>query len=118
MVWELPAGHSDGQDALTAAQRELLEEDGLISNDWTKLGRLYQAIGTGSMPLDIYLACNAKQSQDSTPDETELIEERRFFSIAEIDSMIQNGELINAADIGAFQLAKLHGLNNKEKNNG
>lgn len=109
-IWELPAGHSDGQDPLVAAARELLEEDALESTTWTKLGRLYQAIGTARMPLDVCMARDVKPVKQHPQEDVEQIEERQFFSLSEIDSMVKNGELINASDIGAIQLAKLQGI--------
>lgn len=38
--WGFPAGYLEpGEDPLTAAQRELNEETGLVSNEWGELGR-------------------------------------------------------------------------------
>src|SRR3954451_1709108 len=37
---EIPAGNSDGEDPLEAAKRELREETGHVSDDWSLLGRL------------------------------------------------------------------------------
>lgn len=107
-IWELPAGHSDGQAPLEAAARELQEEDGLQSDEWQLLGRMYQATGTSNMPIDVCLAQNVRSSGVAANEDGELIEERRFFSPAGIDTMVRNGDLINASDIGAIHMAMLH----------
>lgn len=106
-IWELPAGHSEGQEPVEAAKRELLEETGLASSHWANLGRFYQSIGTANMPLFICLARDVQRK--GTPTETiEQVEEQRFVSFNEIEAMIERGEIINAADLGALYLAKLH----------
>jgi 8-oxo-dGDP phosphatase len=108
-MWEIPAGLSDGQDALTAAKRELMEETGLQSDDWTELGVLYQATGMGKMPFTAFLARNV-QPAEGERDKDEPITNQRFFSLGEIEKMAQNGELAESAPLAALYLAKLHGL--------
>lgn len=43
--WELPGGGGDGEDLLTASQRELEEETGIIAQSWNKLGEAYVCNG-------------------------------------------------------------------------
>ncbi len=108
-MWEIPAGHSDGQDTLEAAQRELLEETGLKSDDWINLGTLYQANGIGNIPLNAFLARNVRTvSAERDPDEQ--ITNQRFFDLQEIEKMIKTGKFIESAHIACLYLAKLHGL--------
>jgi 8-oxo-dGTP pyrophosphatase MutT (NUDIX family) len=114
-IWELPAGHSDGQEPLVAARRELLEEDGMESEDWTNLGRTYQAIGTTNAPMDVCLARNVRTVKEAAAEDDELIVERRFFAPSEIDDMIKHGEIINIADMGAIHMALIHGLTKEAK---
>lgn len=109
-IWELPAGHSEGRDILEAAQRELREEDGYESDAWTDLGLFYQATGVGRMPLRVCLAQNVKPVKGYHPEDGELILERRFIRLPDVEQMIMSGELINATSIGALYIAKLHGL--------
>jgi 8-oxo-dGTP pyrophosphatase MutT (NUDIX family) len=109
-LWELPAGHSDGQPAIVAASRELQEEDGLTSHDWALLGRLYQATGIGNLPIDVCLARDVQATGATNLEDGEQIEERQFFTMSEIDTMIQSGEFINATAIGAIYMASVCGL--------
>ncbi len=113
-AWEIPAGHSDGQDLLQAARRELLEETGLASDEWVKLGTLYQACGIGNIPFTAFLARNVKHVSDER-DEDEEITEQTFLEVTEIDKMLITGEAIESAHVAAIYLAKIHGLIKKEK---
>lgn len=108
-MWELPAGHSDGEDPLIAAKRELLEESGLASDDWTNLGTLYQANGIGNIPFVAFLARNARHATNKR-DTAEDITSQRFFTMKEIEGMARRGEFIESAHLATLYLAKLHGL--------
>jgi len=108
-VWELPAGHSDGQDLLVAAKRELLEETGLASDDWTDLGSFYIASGIANAEQRYFLARNVCPA-DGERDEDEQITEQSFFTIAQIEAMLKAGDIqMHAVPIGVY-LAKLHGI--------
>ncbi|HEX9153681.1 MAG TPA: NUDIX hydrolase [Candidatus Saccharimonadales bacterium] len=107
-MWELPAGHSEGQDYLEAARRELLEETGLASDDWTHLGRFYQAVGVANFPLEAYLARNVRETTKER-DNLENILEQKFVSFEEIESMALDGSFDNSTMLGLLYLAKLRG---------
>ncbi|MET1033441.1 MAG: NUDIX hydrolase [Candidatus Saccharimonadales bacterium] len=109
-LWEIPAGMMDeGEEAIDAAKRELMEEAGLISDDWIALGRIYQIVGTGNVPLEAFLARNTSDAGKAT-DEDEDIEKHTFKSLADIETMISKGELVDGAVIAALYMAKLRGL--------
>lgn len=107
-MWEIPAGHSEGQDLLQAAKRELLEEAGLSSNNWTKLGTLYQANGIGNIPFTAFLAKDVKSTGKAHGQQEEGITDQRFMSLDEIESMAQKGEFVESAHLASIYLAKLH----------
>lgn len=108
-MWEVPAGYTDGQDALTAAKRELMEEAGLVSDDWTELGTLYQASGIGYIPFTALLARNVQLAKGER-DKDEDISNQTFFDLAKVEDMAKNGELAESAHLACIYLAKLHGL--------
>jgi 8-oxo-dGTP pyrophosphatase MutT (NUDIX family) len=108
-VWEIPAGHSDGQDLLVAAKRELQEETGLASDDWEDLGMFYIAPGVANIQQKYFLARNVRPIEGER-DEDEEITEQRFFTIEEIEAMLASNEINSyMAPIGVY-LAKIHGL--------
>jgi len=108
-LWELPAGHSDGEEPLTAAKRELLEEAGLASDDWVHLGRLYQVAGIGDAPLEAFWAKNAKKVTNEL-DELEDIGEQKFMDTAEIEDIARRGDT-DSPVLAVLYLAKIHGYN-------
>jgi 8-oxo-dGTP pyrophosphatase MutT (NUDIX family) len=53
---EVPAGGTDGEDPLVAAQRELREETGHVAAEWQRLGDVYSLNGVSDAPGHVYLA--------------------------------------------------------------
>jgi ADP-ribose pyrophosphatase len=92
-----------------AAKRELLEETGLVSNDWTSLGTLYQAVGIGNIPFEIFIARNVTRKSDER-DKDEQITNQQFMSVEAIETLVRTGAFQNSPVLAALYLAKLHGL--------
>lgn len=90
--WELPAGHTDGQPALEAAKRELLEETGLTSESWHHLGRLNLAAGIADIKHDLFLAKNATMTTDERDEEEDIVHQG-FYAPEEVRRMLHEGEI-------------------------
>lgn len=106
IVIEFAAGAIDkDEDPLSASKRELREEAGYTSDDWQKLGDLYNDPSKVRGKIEVFLALNAKKTHAQSFDENENIEVL-LKSSAEIERMIVSGEIWVTGIIGAFYLAK------------
>ena len=107
IIIELPAGYmEDGEDPLEAAKRELKEETGYESDNWSKLGYFIKSAGkTVGGNIHLYLAKNAKKTSDQHLDDTEDIEiiEKPF---REALAMAKSGELHVIDTVLALLLAE------------
>ena len=60
--WQILGGYIDpGEDALTAAKRELMEETGLESHDWTPLGTFIVDANRRASEGTFFIAKNCKK---------------------------------------------------------
>lgn len=102
-LWELPAGRVDpGESVLRAAKRELREETGFSAKKWSKLVSYWASPGFLAEKMTIYVA------QDLTPGAAQPMEderiETRWFSLPEIERLIDSGHIIDGKTIIAAGL--------------
>jgi ADP-ribose pyrophosphatase len=104
-LWELPAGRLDeGETALKAARRELLEETGYRARRWRKLVSFYPSPGYVSERMTIYLATGLVEG-DAAPMGDERIQ-CRWFTARELDNWIRSGKITDGKTIVAFLIWK------------
>ncbi len=103
---EIPAGALDSpdEDPFYAGKRELREETGYISEDFTFLCRFYSSIGIFDEIINIYLAKELIETEQDL-DEHEEVEIYRY-TLEELISMIFTGEIIDAKTILAILMYK------------
>jgi ADP-ribose pyrophosphatase len=105
IVYEIPAGVLDGDEAPeTGAQRELQEETGLRAGKITPLcQRFFVSPGISTEWIQVFLAEGLSEAP-LDPDEDEDIETVRV-SLAEALRMVERGELCDAKSITGILLA-------------
>ncbi|MDN5342132.1 MULTISPECIES: NUDIX domain-containing protein [Oceanotoga] len=106
---EIPAGKFDSpeEDPIECGKRELEEETGYISENWTYLGYIYTTPGFSNEIIHLYLAKNLRKTHQHT-DEDEFIEIIEM-NLDEFEELIKNGEINDAKTIAAYTRAKLLG---------
>lgn len=95
----------EGEDPLTSAKRELLEETGCQSEDWIPLGSFYLDPASCTTIMHLFLARNAKKVQDLDLDPDEYLE---CFSIplTELEKMIEEGSVNDVNTVLAMERAR------------
>nr|WP_201469549.1 NUDIX hydrolase [Microbacterium hydrocarbonoxydans] len=103
---EVPAGGSDGEDPLAAAQRELLEETGFIAGDWRPLGSMNALNGIARAPEHVFLARSLTPADDSTHTRAEEgIDAVTWVPFSDVLGMIADGRITDGETVAAIAYA-------------
>ncbi len=97
-------GMSDSEDALAAAKRELLEETGYMSSEWTHLLTIPSNASISDNYAHIYMAKNCRMAARQHLDETEFLHVE-LHTPQEIQELIRTGRFQQAVHVMAWLLA-------------
>jgi len=111
---EIPAGGTDGEEPLLAAQRELREETGLEADSWRDLGEYWSLIGVAAAPGRVFLATGLRRA-DGVAAEAAAEAAAREEGITEVltvpwddvMTMAGSGEISDSETLGALLRAAL-----------
>ncbi len=95
---------SDSEDALAAAKRELLEETGYMSSEWTHLLTIPSNASISDNYAHIYMAKNCRMAARQHLDETEFLHVE-LHTPQEIQELIRTGRFQQAVHVMAWLLA-------------
>jgi ADP-ribose pyrophosphatase len=94
-----------GEDALTAAKRELAEETGYESDEWSHLLTVPSNATMSDNYAYIFMAKNCRKVANLSLDETEFLNVE-LYSADEIEDMIASGNFQQAMHILAWMLSR------------
>lgn len=104
--WEIPEGGCPlGEDKLSAAQRELVEETGLKAKHWQQILDLRLSNSVTNEAATIYVATGLSQHEAIPEDTEELVVKKVPFE--EALSMVKRGEITDAMSVSALLQTKL-----------
>jgi 8-oxo-dGTP pyrophosphatase MutT (NUDIX family) len=104
--WEFPQGTAPGRTDLEPtelAHRELREETGLRAESMTPIGLLDVAAGMSSQRGNVFVATGITEG-DHDREHTEQDMRSEWFSRADLESMMRDGEITDAQSIAAWAL--------------
>jgi ADP-ribose pyrophosphatase len=108
--WEIPEGGGPlGEDPLTAAQRELLEETGLVAQQWTKISTVHLSNSVNDEEGYIYIAEELTQFEQE-PEETEELKIQKIHLSQALELVLSSEITDSLSVIGILKVARLRGL--------
>ena len=112
--WEIPEGGcAEGESPIEAAKRELVEETGLVADEWKLLGAAHLSNSVSDEEALFYLATGLTQ-REAQPEGTEKLELMRV-PFAEALRMVREGKITDALSVVAILHYALWGSDSTNK---
>lgn len=110
--WEFPQGSYEEKpdiDPAVLAKGELKEETGLSASSMKKIGYLYEAYGYSNQGFHIFLAEGLQEGEQQLQ-ASEQGMEVGFFTTAQFEQKIHDGEITDAPTVAAYGVLKTRGI--------
>jgi len=99
--WEIPEGGGDpAVPPVASAQRELLEETGLVAKEWTPIMEMHLSNSVSDEKAILFLARQLEQ-REPEPEETEQLVVRKL-PFEEAYRMVMSGEITDSMSVAAI----------------
>lgn len=103
--WEIPAGRpAPTETPLQAAMRELREEAGVRADYWHQLPQQIENVGRGNSRSDLFAAAGIT-AVEAMPDLEEVITDKRWVPMHEIEDMMLDGRISAGHTLAALAVA-------------
>ena len=110
--WEIPEGGGDlAVSPVESAQRELLEETGLVAGEWVHILDMHLSNSVSDERAYVFLARNLEQ-RTAMPEETEQLIVRRVH-FEEAYQMVERGEITDSMSVAGILKVKVMLLEGK-----
>lgn len=104
--WEIPEGGGDiDVEPVVSAQRELLEETGLVAGKWELIQQMYLSNSATDELAYIFLATQLTQ-EEPEPEETEQLQIRKLH-FNELYELVVKGEVLDSLTVAAVLKLRL-----------
>ena len=104
--WEIPEGGGDlAVPPVASAQRELLEETGLVAKEWTPIMEMHLSNSVSDEKAILFLARQLEQ-REPEPEETEQLVVRKV-PFEEADRMVMDGVITDSMSVAAILKVKI-----------
>jgi 8-oxo-dGTP pyrophosphatase MutT (NUDIX family) len=104
--WEIPEGGVEpNEDPLVAVKRELLEEAGIVAEEWKLILTMHLSNSVSDELAILYLATQL-QLRDAKPEETEELTVKKI-PFDEAYKMVEDGVITDSMSVAAIQKVKL-----------
>lgn len=104
-IIEIPAGKKDdiSESGLVCAKRELEEETGYVSNDFSKFQDLHSCVGYSSELIELFVARNCVKIENPRKGDDDEFIELFIVSKDEIEELLRLGKVSDAKTLVALQ---------------
>lgn len=104
--WEIPEGGGKiGMEPIESAKRELLEECGLVANEWTEILQMHLSNSVSDELAIIYVAKGLTQ-KEAEPEDTEQLQIKKL-PFNQVFEMVMNSEITDSMSVAAILKLKL-----------